>query len=142
MLRFLAALLGAVLLIQPAIAETARPEIAQYVKGYEGLEGAQVWTLRVGPKQDNEALVQVGRVDHALDKKILRCKVSPASGGANSYFTEIDGKRYELLRLNQGSGELYLPGEKAMRVSYSESLSQQGNAEHFLTEYLEQGVNK
>ncbi len=54
------------------------------------------------------------------------------------YSTTVDGKKYVALII-QGSwgGELYLPGEaQAMQVGYSEGLSQQGNAQAFLTDYL------
>ncbi|WP_194205756.1 hypothetical protein [Superficieibacter sp. 1612_C1] len=139
MFRFIIAILGSLMIIQSAFADASRPEIAKYVKGYEGQEGIQVWTLRIGPKEANESLVQIANVDNALDKKIIRCKVEPASGGATSYKTEIDGKSWELLRVKDGSGELYLPGESSSTwVAYSQSLSQEGNAEHFLTDYLEQ----
>jgi hypothetical protein len=139
MFRFIIAILGSLMIIQSAFADATRPEIAKYVKGYEGQEGIQVWTLRIGPKEANESLVQIANVDNALDKKIIRCKVEPASGGATSYKTEIDGKSWELLRVKDGSGELYLPGESSSTwVAYSQSLSQEGNAEHFLTDYLEQ----
>jgi len=139
MFRFIIAILGSFMLMQSAFAEAPRPEIAQYVKGYTGGEGVQVWTLRIGPKDDNESLVQVVNVDNAMDKKIIRCKMQPASGGATSYKTEIDGKSWELLRVKDGSGELYLPGESSSTwVAYDRSLSQEGNAEHFLTDYLAQ----
>lgn len=139
MFRFIIAILGSLMIMQSAFADATRPEIAKYVKGYEGQEGVQVWTLRIGPKEANESLVQIANVDNALDKKIIRCKVEPASGGATSYKTEIDGKSWELLRVKDGSGELYLPGESSSTwVAYSQSLSQEGNAEHFLTDYLEQ----
>lgn len=139
MFRLFVALLSAVLLIQPAAAQSARPEVAKYIKAYEGAEGAQVWTLRIGPVKANEALVQITNVDNPLDKKILRCQVEQ-NEGARSYYTRVDGQRYLLLKLgNRGGGELYLPGESAMGVGYSEGLSQEGNAEHFLTDYLQQG---
>lgn len=139
MFRFIIALFASLMIVQSAFADTARPEIAKYVKGYQGQEGVQVWTLRIGPKEANESLVQIANVDNALDKKIIRCKVEPASGGATSYKTEVEGKSWELLRVKEGSGELYLPGESSSTwVAYSESLSQEGNAEHFLTDYLEQ----
>lgn len=139
MFRFIIAILGSLMIMQSAFADATRPEIAKYVKGYEGQEGVQVWTLRIGPKGANESLVQIANVDNALDKKIIRCKMEPASGGATSYKTEIDGKSWELLRVKDGSGELYLPGESSSTwVAYSQSLSQEGNAEHFLTDYLEQ----
>ncbi|WP_313479298.1 hypothetical protein [Atlantibacter hermannii] len=142
MLRAVFLILCATLFTQPAFAESARPETAKYVKAYSGQEGAQIWTLRIGARADNEALVQIERVDHELDKRILRCKVQPTSDGGKSYSTKIDGKDYVLLRIKNGSGELYLPGTEARYVAYNDGLSQNGDAQAFLTSYLEQDVKK
>jgi len=135
MLRAVFLILCAALFSQPVFAESARPETAKYVKAYSGQEGAQIWTLRIGARADNEALVQ-------LDKRILRCKVQPTSDGGKSYSTKIDGKDYVLLRIKNGSGELYLPGTEARYVAYNDGLSQNGDAQAFLTSYLEQDVKK
>ena len=43
MLRFMTALMGALLLMQSAFADTVKPEIGKYVFGYRGQEGAVVW---------------------------------------------------------------------------------------------------
>lgn len=58
MLRFITALMGALLLMQSAFADTTRPEIGKYVFGYRGQEGAMVWVMRIGPKAANEALIR------------------------------------------------------------------------------------
>ncbi|WP_312073666.1 hypothetical protein [Atlantibacter sp.] len=142
MLRVAFLILCAALFTQPAFAESIRPETAKYVKAYSGQEGAQIWTLRIGARADNEALVQIERIDHELDKRILRCKVQPTSDGGKSYSTKIDGKEFVLLRVKNGSGELYLPGEQASYVSYNEGLSNNSDADAFLTSYLEQLVKK
>lgn len=142
MFRAVMLIILSALFVHPAFADNARPETAKYVKAYIGQEGVQVWTLRVGPRDNNEALVQITHIDHELDNKILRCKVQPISNGGKGYVADINGKSYTLLRLKDGGGELYLPGEEMSNIAYSDSLSEQGNAEHFLTEYLDQRTQK
>jgi hypothetical protein len=121
-----------------APSEAARPEVANAVKAYSGGEGLQVWTLRVGPRSANEFLVQLTGVDHPWEKHIFKTKAEPGSGGATKYV--IEGKDYVVLVLNDGGyGEAYLPPkDKALSVSYDDSLSSQGNPEAFLTDYLKQ----
>lgn len=142
MLRAIFLVICATLFVQPAFADMERPEIAKYVEGYSGETGARVWTLRIGAKEANEALLQIEHIDHKLDKRILRCKVQPTSDGGKGYVAKIDGKDYVLLRIKSGVGELYLPGEQMTYIAYSEELSQNGDAEAFLTSYLEQDVKK
>ncbi|MBK5003402.1 hypothetical protein [Pseudomonas sp. S32] len=114
-----------------------RPEVAKHVVAYLGTEGAKVWTLRIGDRAANEALVQVEGIDHDWDMRIQKMHVEKTSKDTR-YWTTVDGKKFVAL-IVQGTwgGELYLPGEAQPRpVGYSEGLSQQGNAEAFLTDYL------
>ena len=134
MLRFMTALMGALLLMQSAFADTVKPEIGKYVFGYRGQEGAVVWMMRIGPKASNEALIQVSHVDNDIDGHIFRCKVK-------AYTAVIKGKSFELLRLKEGNGSLHIPDEQATwSVAYSDELSNSdvANPEHFLTAYQNQ----
>jgi hypothetical protein len=120
-----------------ANAAEARPEIARYVKAYAGNEGVKVWTLRIGPVEKNEAIVQIAGIDHPWDMRIQKMQTEPSSRGTN-YVATVDGKRFVVLVMNESSGELYLPStNKTVRIGYSKSLSEEGNAEHFLTDFLE-----
>ncbi len=101
MLRFMTALMGALLLMQSAFADTVKPEIGKYVFGYRGQEGAVVWMMRIGPKASNEALIQVSHVDNDIDGQIFRCKVKALQEGEKSYTAVIKGKSFELLRLKE-----------------------------------------
>ncbi|EQV94818.1 hypothetical protein G893_01199 [Escherichia coli KOEGE 71 (186a)] len=141
MLRFITVLVSALLLMQSAFADTARPEIGKYVFGYRGQEGAVVWMMRIGPKAENEALVQVSHVDNDIDGQIFRCKVKALQDGEKSYTAVIKGKSFELLRLKEGNGSLHIPDEQATwSVAYSDELSNSdvANPEHFLTAYQNQ----
>ncbi len=111
--------------------------MAKNVVVYLGTEGAKVWTLRIGDRAANEALVQVEGVDHDWDMRIQKMHVEKTATDTR-YWTDVDGKKFVVLII-QGmwGGELYLPGEEQPRqVGYSEGLSHQGNAEAFLTDYL------
>ena len=143
MLRFMTVLVSALLLMQSAFADTARPEIGKYVFGYRGQEGAVVWMMRIGPKAENEALVQVSHVDNDIDGQIFRCKVKALQEGEKSYTAVIKGESFELLPLKEGNGSLHIPDESAAwSVAYSNELSDSdvANPEHFLTAYQNQQV--
>ena len=123
----------------PAMAEEARPEISRYVKAYTGMEGIKVWTLRIGPLEKNESLFQVSGVDHPWDMRIQKVKTESSARGT-TYVATVDGKRFVLMSLEGNRGELHLPGSHSAkgRIEYDHALSQEGNAEHFLTDYLKQ----
>ncbi|EBH9037635.1 TPA: hypothetical protein N2G15_002818 [Salmonella enterica] len=145
MLRFMTALMGALLLMQSAFADTGRPEIGKYVFGYRGQEGAVVWMMRIGPKAANEALIQISHVDNDIDGQIFLCKVKALQEGEKSYSTTIKGESFELLRLKGGNGSLHIPDEQATwSVAYSNELSDSdvANPEYFLTAYQKQLADK
>lgn len=122
-----------------AHAETSRPEVGPQVRAYSGSEGLKVWVLRVGPRTANEALVQIGGVDHDWNMKIQKMAMDMVREQPR-YALSVKGEKFVALILDgEGGGELYLPGEpKAHHVSYSAELSEQGNPDAFLTDYLEQ----
>ncbi len=121
-----------------AMAEEARPEIADKIFAYSGEKGVKVWVLRIGDRSANEALVQVAGVDNEWNLRIQKMEVEKTNKDTR-YSVLRDGKRYEVLRLNRDVGELYLPGEiQELRVSYNDELSMSGRPQAFLTEYLDQ----
>ena len=72
-----AALLGLVLAVIVGIAQADnRPEVAEKVLAYAGEGGVKVWTLRIGARSDNQALVQVEGVDHDWNMKIQKMAVT------------------------------------------------------------------
>lgn len=117
-----------------------RPQVADKVVAYQGEDGVKVWTLRIGERSASQALVQVEGVDHDWNMKIRKMDVEKSSRGTR-YATEVDGKRFVALSVQDGYGELYLPGEaQAVRVYSDTSLAEQGNAQYFLTDYLNQNA--
>ncbi|KAB0570228.1 hypothetical protein C9383_24270 [Pseudomonas palleroniana] len=133
-----AALLGLVLAVMAGLAHADnRPEVAEKVLAYAGAGGVKVWTLRIGARSDNQALVQVDGVDHDWNLKIQKMTVEKTAKDTR-YSTRVDGQKFVVLVLQQSWGELYLPGEaQALSIGYDESLSSQGNAQAFLTDYLQ-----
>ncbi|MBB4811399.1 MULTISPECIES: hypothetical protein [Pseudomonas] len=138
MYRKWAALLGLVLAVIAGLAHADnRPEVAEKVLAYAGEGGVKVWTLRIGARSDNQALVQLEGVDHDWNMKIQKMAVEKTSKDTR-YSTTVDGQKFVVLVLQQGWGELYLPGEsQTLNVGYDEFLSSQGNAQAFLTDYLQ-----
>ncbi|MCD5987933.1 hypothetical protein NLO88_10935 [Pseudomonas syringae] len=121
-----------------AMAEEARPEVADKIFAYSGEKGVKVWVLRIGDRSANEALVQVAGVDHEWNLRIQKMKVENTNKDTR-YSVQRDGKPYEVLRLDRDNGELYLPGEShELRVSYNDELSMTGRPQWFLTEFLDQ----
>ncbi|MFS2225458.1 hypothetical protein [Pantoea sp. B65] len=135
---FLLALLSVVSL-SAVSADAPRPEVAESVKAWTGNEGVRVWTLRYGKRADNKALVQITHADHDWDQKIQLMDVEN-KGDRRDYSVNVDGKKFVVLNLNNAnSGELTLPGEGVSRpISYSQLLSDEGNAQYLLTDYLKQ----
>lgn len=132
------ALLAMVLALASGLVQAdQRPEVASRVVAFSGEQGVKVWTLRIGARGDNQALVQVEGVHHDWDMRIERMAVEKNAGDTR-YSTQVDGKKFVVLLVRNGWGELYLPGEaKPLMVGYDNGLSEQGNAQAFLTDYLQ-----
>jgi len=135
----LATLLALLLLgATAAVAETARPPIANKVDAYSSAQGVQVWTLRVGERTANQALVQITGVDNDWDKRIQKMDVEKTFKDVR-YSTLINGKRFIALIVDNGYAEVYLPGEtQSIKVAADSALASEGNPEYFLTDYLQQ----
>jgi hypothetical protein len=115
-----------------------RPETSRYLKAYGGGEGVVVWVLRVGPQANQEALVQISGIDHESDRRIRKLKIEQTPRGVK-YVDARDGKRYEILTMEDSRIELFAPGVAGrLTVSYDKALSAKGDPEHFLTEFLDQ----
>ncbi len=132
------ALLGLSLAVLAGFAQAEdRPEVADKVVAYAGEQGIKVWTLRIGARSEHQALVQLEGVDHDWDMKIQKMAVEKTDKDTR-YVTTVDGKRFVALILRNGWGDLTLPGEsQSVNVAYDEYLSEQGNAQAFLTDYLQ-----
>lgn len=125
-------------LFSGASAEQPRPEMARYTKAYSGGDGYQVLIARFGPKVNNEALIQIVGIDHALDGKVIRAKVASAGGGLK-YTAIIDGKPLDVLYVQGESAELRLTGQPwTSTLSFDRELVSSQPPQHLLTAFLEQ----
>lgn len=126
-------------LASPIQAAPSRPEVGPQVQAYTGAEGVKVWLARVGPRTADEALVQIGGIDHDWNMTIQKMARQEVNG-QQRYSVSLGGRKFVALILHgEGRGALYLPGSSRERpVWYSEELSAQGNPEAFLTDYLKQ----
>lgn len=113
-----------------------RPQVADKILAYTGPHGVKVWTLRIGERSANQALVQVEDADHDWNMRIQKMNVEQTDRDTR-YFTQVDGQKFVVLLLQEGYGELHLPGEaKLLKVGYDSNLSSYGDAQAFLNEYL------
>ena len=116
-----------------------RPEVGNIVKAWEGAQGEQVWTLRYGKPEDHKALVQIVNIDHPWNKKIFLTSVEEKNNNRSDYVVMQNNKRFVALITNNYSGELYLPNQSStIQVYFNKALSSEGNAQYFLTDYLNQ----
>lgn len=134
-----------ILLLALSLNATAadRPEIGRYVNAYAGEENTTVYVLRLGPPKNAEALVLVRGIDNQLDGVIQKASIVNDNNSGRSYRIKQGSDEFEILRLNREQGRLLLSaqpnGLNEYRVSYSPNLSQEAQAEHLLTQWLEQG---
>lgn len=132
-------LLAMMMSVGAQAATEPRPVVGPQVKAYSGQEGIKVWLVRVGPRAANQAIVQIGGIDHDWNMKIQKMDLQSVRDESR-YSLKVEGQPYVALILRGSSGEVFLPGEhKSYGVYFDEQLSSSGNAEHFLTDYLQQG---
>ncbi|WP_079211032.1 hypothetical protein [Brucella pituitosa] len=115
-----------------------RPTVGSYVKAYSGTDGVMVWATRYGERERGAALIQITGIDHPMDKRIILTDVEKTERDVR-YIMDNGGKKFVLVIISDYGSELYLPGAtQPIRLNYDQSASRMGNAEHFLTDYLEQ----
>ena len=120
-----------------ALAQT-RPQVGKDAKVYKGSEGLSLTLVRIGPAENNEALLTIEGIDHPWDGKIMIAKVKKYPD-KTEYTIQVDGKDYVVFINRTGSGEVYLQKSGSPdHVYYDEDRSKQVIPEHFLTAYIEQ----
>lgn len=131
-------------LMSNAQADEKRPELSRYTKAYSGGEGYRVWIVRLGPKENQEALVQISGIDHKLDNRVIRAKLVPSAGGGSvKYTTTFEGQAYDLLSIEGTRAVLRLTGTPWQSdLSYDKSLVADRSPQHLLTDYLDGAPQK
>jgi hypothetical protein len=118
----------------------SRPQVGKYAKVYKGSEGLYLTLVRIGPAENNEALLTIEGVDHPWDGKIMIAKAKKYPQ-KTKYAIQVNGEDYVIFINRSGSGEVYLQGkgsDNPDHVYYDEDRSRQVIPEHFLTAYLKQ----
>ena len=116
----------------------ARPQVGKYAKVYKGSEGMSLTLVRLGPVENNEALLVIEGVDHPWDGKIMIAKAKKYPD-KTEYTIQVDGKDYVVFINRSGAGEVYLQnGGNPDYAYYDADRSRQVIPEHFLTAYLKQ----
>lgn len=132
-------LLTLALAIMPAShAQQQRTEMGRYTSAFSSASGQQVWVTRYGPKEQQEALVQIVGIDHPLDGKVLRANMQPGDQDRmTKYFTTVNGAKIEVLRLRGERGTLLLTGVPfTTDLSYDKTLVSERPPQHMLTDFL------
>jgi hypothetical protein len=138
----LAALFG--MISMAFAAEGDRPQVATYAKVYRGPEGLTLSVLGVGDPANEEYLLQYSGINHDWNWKIFKAKRTPGGTG-HDYKIIHEGSDYATLIERQLGGggyaliQAYVPKiADGAHLAYDEGLSQRINAQHYLTDYLEQ----
>lgn len=126
-------------LLSNSQAEERRPDMSRYTMAYAGGEGYRVWIARFGPKENQEALVQISGIDHKLDGRVIRAKMVPSVGnGSVKYTATVDGQAYELLSVDGTKAMLRVTGAPwSSELCYDKSLVDDRPPQHLLTDYLD-----
>lgn len=131
-------------LMSTSSAAENRPEMSRYTTAYSGGEGFRVWVARFGPKENQEALVQISGIDHKFDGRVIRAKVIPGLGGNSvKYVATVDGQAYELLHAQAGKAQLLVTGTAwPSELCFDKSLVDDRPPQHLLTDYLDSVLKK
>lgn len=123
-------------------AEDVRPDMSRYTMAYSGGAGFQVWLARIGPKENQEALVQINGIDHQLDGRVVRARIILTASGAK-YLASVGGKSYELLQVQGSKAELLLTGMPwSSELFYDQKLVADRPPQHLLSDYLDGARSK
>ena len=147
---FLAILLSTSSYVLAQKSSDVRPEVGEYAEVYRGEKNLQVTIVRLGKREDKEALIEIVGIDHPWDKRIFRAKVNDYTTGSDAddkkidYKIKVNGVDYSLIAARGYGRELYLREngdsgkESSYNLYYSKALSEDSKPEFLLTAYLEQ----
>ena len=143
---FRISLSAALLSVSLWVSAADRPEVGAYVQAYAGEENVVVYVVRIGAPEKGEVLLLVSGIDNRIDGVIQKASVVNDGNNRRSYRIKSGKEEYEILRLERDAGRLFVaayPGGLGdYRVGYSQELSRNANAEHLLTQWLEQKPGK
>lgn len=149
-----AALLALILLPQAAQSQTTtRPEVGELAEVYRDDKRLNVTIVRLGKRENKQALVEIADLDHPWNKRIFKTVVVDVSRRVgevvNTYWIQLDSKPWGLVVRDMNYGGLILnlreqgdTGKNVrLSISYSKELSAETSSEFLLTAYLNQEKN-
>ena len=99
----------------------AQPFEAASLKSYQGPEGQRVEVLLLKPLKDQRAFVRVTGANSPVDGLVLPAKSTDAGPQRTRAFTtRLRGADWEVLRLDEGRGEVFAPEVKSFPVKFVE----------------------
>lgn len=124
------------------IADDERPEVGPYVYGYTGDFGSYVYVVRLGAKENNEALVYIHGIDHELDRQIVKASILQRNENVRSFTIGEGEQSREIMRLEGSGGTLFVSsapvGLSRYSLYYDSKVSASMDAQHLLTQWLNQ----
>ena len=132
-----------------AQATQARPEVSELAECYTGDKNLTVTIVRVGKRENKQALVEIVGLDHPWNRRIFKANVAniaPANSSLvkNEYIIKVNGRDWHLARLEDNQLTLFLREDGATgrsqeyHLAFSQGVSDDTKPEYLLTAYLKQ----
>ena len=132
-----------------ATAKPARPEVGELAEAYAGDKNLVVTIVRVGKRENKQALVEIVGLDHPWNRRIFKANVAniaPNSSSIvkNEYTIKVNGGDWNLARTEDNQLTLFLRENGATgksqeyRLGFAKSISDDTRPEYLLTAYLKQ----
>jgi hypothetical protein len=133
-----------------ATTKSARPEVGEQAEAYSGAKNLQVTIVRLGKRENKQALVEIVGLDHPWNRRIFKADVTNLASGSstavkNNYEINVNGKSWNLATTEDNNLTLNLRDngltgqEHSYRLAFDKAIADDTKPEWLLTAYLEQG---
>lgn len=126
-----------------------RPEVGEQAEAYSGDKNLVVTIVRVGKREQKQALVEIIGLDHPWSRRIFKANVTNIASGhstavKNNYEITVNGNSWNLattednyltlnLRENGATGR-----QQSYRLAFDKAIAADTKPEYLLTAYLKQ----
>ncbi|HEX8329636.1 MAG TPA: hypothetical protein VF629_19015 [Hymenobacter sp.] len=130
-------------------AAPARPEVGEQAEAYSGDKNLLVTIVRVGKRENKQALIEIVGLDHPWNRRIFKANVTNIASGQstavkNNYEITVNGGSWNLattednyltlnLRENGATGR-----QQSYRLAFDRGIANDTKPEYLLTAYLKQ----
>ena len=132
-------------------ATQARPEVGEQAEAYSGDKNLLVTIVRVGKRENKQALIEIVGLDHPWNKRIFKANVTNIASGhstavKNNYEITVNGKSWNLATTEDNYLTLNLREDGATgrqmsyRLAFDKGTADDTKPEWLLTAYLKQGT--